>query len=155
MLTFQRFQFGIIRITSAARYLFTLSIYKRKAAMEKKNFTRPTVRMRDLRFSRRWRFKSWSSGLWSCVMRRNDTTVSGDLAASILKRLYRNESLHSVTTQKTSTYICVYFSFTETLKSLLKRGTVVLRRPFVKFVESPYHSESELCGGAVTVSFSK
>jgi hypothetical protein len=27
--------------------------------------------------------------------------------------------------------------------------------PFAKFVDSPYHSESELCGGAVTVSFSK
>jgi hypothetical protein len=27
--------------------------------------------------------------------------------------------------------------------------------PFEKFVDSPYFSESELCGGAVTVSFSK
>jgi hypothetical protein len=27
--------------------------------------------------------------------------------------------------------------------------------PFAKFVDSPYYSESELCGGAVTVSFSK
>jgi hypothetical protein len=30
-----------------------------------------------------------------------------------------------------------------------------LRGPFAKFVDSPYYSESELCGGAVTVSFSK
>jgi hypothetical protein len=30
-----------------------------------------------------------------------------------------------------------------------------LRGPFSKFVESPYYSESELCEGAVTVSFSK
>jgi hypothetical protein len=30
-----------------------------------------------------------------------------------------------------------------------------IRRPFEKFVDSPYYSESELCGGAVTVSFSK
>jgi hypothetical protein len=30
-----------------------------------------------------------------------------------------------------------------------------LRGPFEKFVGSPYYSESELCGGAVTVSFSK
>jgi hypothetical protein len=30
-----------------------------------------------------------------------------------------------------------------------------LRGPFGKFVDSPYYSESELCGGAVTVSFSK
>jgi hypothetical protein len=27
--------------------------------------------------------------------------------------------------------------------------------PFTKFVDSPYYSESEFCGGAVTVSFSK
>jgi hypothetical protein len=27
--------------------------------------------------------------------------------------------------------------------------------PFEKFVDSPYYSVSELCGGAVTVSFSK
>jgi hypothetical protein len=31
----------------------------------------------------------------------------------------------------------------------------VALRPFEKFVDSPYYSESELCGGAVTVSFSK
>jgi hypothetical protein len=30
-----------------------------------------------------------------------------------------------------------------------------IRGPFAKFVVSPYYSESELCGGAVTVSFSK
>jgi hypothetical protein len=30
-----------------------------------------------------------------------------------------------------------------------------VRRPFAKFVESPYYFESEFCGGAVTVSFSK
>jgi hypothetical protein len=29
------------------------------------------------------------------------------------------------------------------------------REPFEKLLESPYYSESELCGGAVTVSFSK
>jgi hypothetical protein len=28
-----------------------------------------------------------------------------------------------------------------------------LRGPFEKFMDSPYYSESELCGGAVTVSF--
>jgi hypothetical protein len=32
---------------------------------------------------------------------------------------------------------------------------VCIRGPFEKFVDSPYYSESELCGGAVTVSFSK
>jgi hypothetical protein len=30
-----------------------------------------------------------------------------------------------------------------------------IRGPFAKFVESTNYSESELCGGAVTVSFSK
>jgi hypothetical protein len=30
-----------------------------------------------------------------------------------------------------------------------------IREPFAKFMDSPYYSESELCGGAVTVSFSK
>jgi hypothetical protein len=30
-----------------------------------------------------------------------------------------------------------------------------LRGPFEKFVDSRYYSESEICGGAVTVSFSK
>jgi hypothetical protein len=29
------------------------------------------------------------------------------------------------------------------------------RGPFEKLVDSPYYSESELCGGAVTVPFSK
>jgi hypothetical protein len=30
-----------------------------------------------------------------------------------------------------------------------------VKGPFAKFVDSPYYSEWELCGGAVTVSFSK
>jgi hypothetical protein len=30
----------------------------------------------------------------------------------------------------------------------------IIRGPFEKFVDSPYYSESELCGGAVTVSIS-
>jgi hypothetical protein len=33
--------------------------------------------------------------------------------------------------------------------------TLIIRGPFAKFVNSPYYSKSELCGGAVTVSFSK
>jgi hypothetical protein len=28
------------------------------------------------------------------------------------------------------------------------------RGPFEKFLDSPYYSESEICGGTVTVSFS-
>jgi hypothetical protein len=31
----------------------------------------------------------------------------------------------------------------------------ITRGPFENFVDSPYCSETELCGGAVTVSFSK
>jgi hypothetical protein len=34
-------------------------------------------------------------------------------------------------------------------------GAMEIRGPFAKFVDSPYYSESELSGGAVTVSFSK
>jgi hypothetical protein len=30
-----------------------------------------------------------------------------------------------------------------------------IRGPFAKFLNSPYYSEPQLCGGAVTVSFSK
>jgi hypothetical protein len=30
-----------------------------------------------------------------------------------------------------------------------------VRGPFEKFIDSPYYSESELCGGVVTVSFLK
>jgi hypothetical protein len=33
--------------------------------------------------------------------------------------------------------------------------TSLIRGPFEKFVESPHYSESELCGGAVPLSFSK
>jgi hypothetical protein len=33
--------------------------------------------------------------------------------------------------------------------------TLYIWGPFAKFVDSPYYSESELCGDAVTVSFSK
>jgi hypothetical protein len=36
-----------------------------------------------------------------------------------------------------------------------KTAAVYIRRPFAKFVVSPYYSESELRGSAVTVSFSK
>jgi hypothetical protein len=35
----------------------------------------------------------------------------------------------------------------------LYRKIVNVRGPFAKFVDSPYYSESELCGGAVTVFF--
>jgi hypothetical protein len=33
--------------------------------------------------------------------------------------------------------------------------TGLLRGPFEKFVDSPYYSESEVCGGGVMISFSK
>jgi hypothetical protein len=42
------------------------------------------------------------------------------------------------------------------VSSTLSAATEYLvRGPFAKFVDSPYYPESELCGGAVTVSFSK
>jgi hypothetical protein len=39
--------------------------------------------------------------------------------------------------------------------SLRVKGKTFIRGPFAKFVDSSYYSESELCGGAMTVSFSK
>jgi hypothetical protein len=38
---------------------------------------------------------------------------------------------------------------------MVLREEVELRGPFAKFVDSPYYSETELCGSAVTVTFSK
>jgi hypothetical protein len=43
-------------------------------------------------------------------------------------------------------YLCLIF---------LCCGEDQLRGPFAKFVDSPYYSESELCGGSVTVYFLK
>jgi hypothetical protein len=40
----------------------------------------------------------------------------------------------------------------ENVKVIRRRG-FFLRSWFEKFVDSPYYSESELCGGAVTVFF--
>jgi hypothetical protein len=40
-------------------------------------------------------------------------------------------------------------------EGLIHETWTYIRGPFAKFVDSPYYSESELCGGAVTVSFSK
>jgi hypothetical protein len=65
----------------------------------------------DLWFSRRWIFKSWSSGLWRRVVMLQDTDVSEGHAASIFT------SLHGIITQKTTdsstftVHICspVYF----------------------------------------------
>jgi hypothetical protein len=42
-----------------------------------------------------------------------------------------------------------YGRFKRTLFRMAKQ----LRGPFEKFVDSPYYSESGICGGAVTVSF--
>jgi hypothetical protein len=38
---------------------------------------------------------------------------------------------------------------------ILMTLNTIPRGPFHKFVDSPYYSQSELCGGAVTVSYSK
>jgi hypothetical protein len=39
------------------------------------------------------------------------------------------------------------------LSSYILGQAFLVRGPFEKFVDSTYYSESELCGGAVTVSF--
>jgi hypothetical protein len=49
----------------------------------------------------------------------------------------------------------VYFSFKDTVAFKSRFERTYIRGPFEKFVDSPYYSELELCGGAVTVSFSK
>jgi len=41
------------------------------------------------------------------------------------------------------------------VRKYLGKQSHIIRGPFDKFVDSPYYSESELCGGAVTVSFAK
>jgi hypothetical protein len=37
----------------------------------------------------------------------------------------------------------------------MRKRTMIIRGPFEKLVNSTYKSESEICGGAVTVTFSK
>jgi hypothetical protein len=37
----------------------------------------------------------------------------------------------------------------------IHRNYYLYERKFENFVDTPYYSESELCGGAVTVSFTK
>jgi hypothetical protein len=36
---------------------------------------------------------------------------------------------------------------------MIREAARIIRGPFAKFVDSPYYSGAELCGGAVTVSF--
>jgi hypothetical protein len=52
--------------------------------------------------------------------------------------------------------LCPAFSY-ETIRCSVFTSlhTFYIQVPFEKFVDSPYYTESELCGGAVTVSFSK
>jgi hypothetical protein len=47
------------------------------------------------------------------------------------------------------------FTFLSPRWGRLPHATNNVRRPFAKFVDSPYYSESELRGGAVTVCLSK
>jgi hypothetical protein len=39
------------------------------------------------------------------------------------------------------------------MKQIKLRLYIQIRGPFEKLVDSPFYSESEICGGAVTVSF--
>jgi hypothetical protein len=48
----------------------------------------------------------------------------------------------------------VLFDFSLSWKRSISPVIVIVRGPFAKFVDSPYNSESELCGGAVTRSTS-
>jgi hypothetical protein len=62
-------------------------------------------------------------------------TVSESYLCDIMYRVFLKKTCHLIC------YFCV--------------SDFLIRGPFAKFVDSPYYSESELCGGAVTVSFSK
>jgi hypothetical protein len=50
---------------------------------------------------------------------------------------------------------CNFFLCLKSFPYSTKKTYSYIRGPLEKFVDSPYYSESELCGGAVTVSFSK
>jgi hypothetical protein len=56
----------------------------------------------------------------------------------------------------TSTFFQI-LRYTPGVTNVLGRRATLrdIRGPFEKFMDSPYYSESELCGDAVTVSFSK
>jgi hypothetical protein len=56
-----------------------------------------------------------------------------------------------------SEYSVIPARSSKNLNIKIKNTTIslVLRGPFEKFVDSPYYSESKICGGTVTVSFSK
>jgi hypothetical protein len=58
----------------------------------------------------------------------------------VLNFSYKHERIHHLISSNRKVSICF---------------VVILRGPFEKFVDSPYCSESEIFGGAVTVSFSK
>jgi len=54
--------------------------------------------MRDLRFTRQWRFKPSSSGLWWCVVMRYYTSISEGISASLKmearsSKVIRNDSI--------------------------------------------------------------
>jgi hypothetical protein len=56
---------------------------------------------------------------------------------------------------RTAYKIRVCFQFLDLEGTFVFQGGRFIRGPFEKFMDSPYYSESELRGGAVTVSFSK
>jgi hypothetical protein len=64
----------------------------------------------------------------------------------------RKMRAHSNTKKIAYIFLCCAFLSPIPVKL---QSNLCIRRPLEKFVDSPYYSESELCGGAVTVSFSK
>jgi hypothetical protein len=62
---------------------------------------------------------------------------------------YKNEE--TAITSRNFDFVSVILTFRISSHTPLDAGVFLLRRPFEKF----YYTESELCGGAVTVSFSK
>jgi len=73
--------------------------------------------IRDPRFSRRWRFKSRSSGLWSRVM-INDITAWRWRQQDPPKLWYPTTSLHCVTIQETAIWYIIKCKFSWRLNTV-------------------------------------
>jgi hypothetical protein len=85
-----------------------------------------------------WFSKAWKQGyiLFVCIVPQTDVNVCRSVDLLQIDICYKIRYLFAV-----------WLMSREPLWNI--------RGPFAKLVDSPYYSESELCGGAVTVSFSK
>jgi hypothetical protein len=66
--------------------------------------------------------------------------------------VFKYEKCQSFVTEEKIKFVTLLRNIIRLLTSIPRYK---IRGPLEKFVDSPYYSESEICGGAVTVSFSK